>query len=328
MSDTVELARSVLAAERAGLEHLERLLESPEFDRSVDLLYESRRIIVSGVGKSGLIAQRIAASFRSTATPAIYLHPTEAIHGDLGLIAEGDVALLFSKSGESQELTRLLPLFRRISVPIVAVVGRSDSELARVADITLSLGRIEEAGPLKLVPTTSGTLFHVLGDLFVTCLYVRRGITESELAFLHPGGLIGAQATLHVRDLMHSGDALPRISQEASLREAVVEIIDKRLGVTTVVDEAGILAGILTDGDLRRIVHKHGRIDGLRLAEVMTVHPRTIDGGALVASAVERMENNPKGPITSLVVTDSEGRPDGIIHLHDCLRLRPERSAP
>ena len=161
MSDTVELARSVLAAERAGLEHLERLLESPEFDRSVDLLYESRRIIVSGVGKSGLIAQRIAASFRSTATPAIYLHPTEAIHGDLGLIAEGDVALLFSKSGESQELTRLLPLFRRISVPIVAVVGRSDSELARVADITLSLGRIEEAGPLKLVPTTSGTLFHV-----------------------------------------------------------------------------------------------------------------------------------------------------------------------
>jgi arabinose-5-phosphate isomerase len=325
MSETVELARSVLAAERAGLGHLESLLESPQFEQAVDLLSGCRgRIVVSGVGKSGLIAQRIAASFRSTATPAVFLHPTEAVHGDLGLIAAGDVALVFSKSGESLELTRLLPLFHRISVPIVAVVGRADSELARMADITLSFGRIEEAGPLKLVPTTSGTLFHVLGDILVTCLYARRGITEDELAFLHPGGLIGVQATLCVRDLMHAGEALPRISQEASLREAVVEIIDKRLGVTTVVDEGGILAGILTDGDLRRIVHRHGQIDGLRLGDVMTVHPRTIEGGALIASAVERMENNPKGPITSLVVIDSSGRPEGIIHLHDCLRLRTD----
>ncbi|MCA9728050.1 MAG: KpsF/GutQ family sugar-phosphate isomerase, partial [Candidatus Eisenbacteria bacterium] len=282
------------------------------------------RIVVSGVGKSGLVAQRIAASFRSTATPAVYLHPTEAMHGDLGLIARGDVALLFSKSGESAELTRLLPLFRRIGVPVVAVVGRADSELAGGADVTLALGRIEEAGPLKLVPTTSGTVFHVLGDILVTCLYAQRGITEDQLAFLHPGGVIGSQATLRVRELMHAGDALPRVSAEVSLREGIVEMIAKRLGVTTVVDADGRLAGILTDGDLRRIIHRHGRIDGLQVREVMTRDPRTIDGQALVASAVERMENNPRGPITALVVIDADGRPEGVIHLHDCLRVRAE----
>ncbi len=317
------LGKEVLLREEAGVRSLHALLDAPAYPAAIRLLLSCRgRLLVSGVGKAGNVAERIAASFRSTGTPAVYLHPMDAVHGDLGLVDPADVALFFSKSGESAELLRLLPTLQRIPVPLVAVTARADSQLARAAQVALVPGPFDEAGPLTLVPTTSSTVFSVLGDLLVTALYVERGVTEADLAWLHPGGIIGQKATLRVADAMHEGAAVPRVAATASLREAIVEMMEKRLGMTTVVDGEGRLIGVLTDGDLRRVVHRHERIDPFCAGEVMTPEPRTIERTALLAAAVERMENNPAGPITALVVVDPEGRPEGVIHLHDCLRLR------
>jgi arabinose-5-phosphate isomerase len=318
--------RALLGKEVRGVESLYALLEQPAYaDAVARLLACKGRVLVSGVGKSGLVGMRIASSMRSTGTPAFFLHPVEAVHGDLGLVDPADLALLLSRSGESEELLRLLPLFQRIPIPMIAVTSRGDSELARAADVSLVLGPLEEAGPLTMVPTTSVTVFQVLGDLLVTALYVARGLSESDLAWLHPGGVIGQKVTLRVENAMHVGPALPKVLQTASLREGIVEMMEKRLGMTTVVDQDGRLTGVLTDGDLRRAIHRHGRIDPLSTADVMTRDPRTIDAGALLAAAVERMENNPSGPITSLVVVDPERRPVGVLHLHDCLRLRDRK---
>lgn len=322
--DLIRLGRDVLECEERGVRSLRQLIEAESYAAAIERLLSCRgRILISGVGKSGIVAQRIAASFRSTGTPALFLHPVEAMHGDLGLVDPSDVALLLSRSGESAELLRLLPLFLRIPIPLIAVTARADSQLAQAATVSLVVGPFEEAGPLTMVPTTSVTVFQVLGDLLVTSLYVARGFTEADLAWLHPGGLIGQKITLRVEDAMHVGPALPRVSAEASLREAIMEMMEKKLGMTTVVDAAGRLCGILTDGDIRRAVHRYEGIDPLRVLQVMTPNPRTIDRHALLASAVERMENNPAGPITSLVVVDPEGSPEGVLHLHDCLRLRP-----
>lgn len=316
-----ELARAVLDRELAGLSGLRERVGGPDFLALLDLLISCRgRLVVTGVGKSGLIAERIAASMRSTGTKAVFLHPTDALHGDLGLLEPDDVGLFFSKSGESQELLALLPGFRRLGVPVAAITAEARSSLAREADRLLALGAIEEAGPLSVVPTTSGLLFHALGDVLVTCLYVARGFTETDLAFLHPGGLLGERITTRVWELMHHGTGLPIVPEAISLREALVEMIGKKLGLTTVVDEGGRLAGILTDGDIRRVVHEHGGVDHLSAGMVMTRNPKTIDGDALIATAVHRMETNPGGAITALVVVDSEGRPAGVLHLHDCLR--------
>lgn len=322
-SDLIHLGKEVLVREERGVRSLYQLLETSAYHAAVELLTSCRgRVLVSGVGKSGIAASRIAASMRSTGTPAFFLHPVEAVHGDLGLVDPSDVALCFSRSGETAELLRLLPSFQRIPIPLIAVTARADSQLARAAAVALVIGSVEEAGPLTVVPTTSLTVFDVLGDLLMTAVYVARGITERELAWLHPGGLIGQQITLRVADAMHTGAALPQVREDASLREAIVEMMEKKLGMTTVVDEAGRLAGVLTDGDLRRIVHRFERIDPLRVREVMHRNPRTIGRDALLAAAVERMENNPGGPITSLVVVDPEQRPEGVVHLHDCLRQR------
>lgn len=320
----VRLGLEVLACEEAGVRSLRSLLESEAYPAAIERLLACRgRILVSGVGKSGIVAQRIAASLRSTGTPALFLHPVEAVHGDLGLVDPADTALLLSRSGETTELLRLLPLFQRIPVPIVTVTARADSQLAQAAAVSLVVGPLREAGPLTMVPTTSVTVFQVLGDLLVTALYVARGFTEADLAWLHPGGLIGQKITLRVEDAMHVGAALPKVAEDASLRDAIMVMMEKKLGMTTVVDARGRLSGVVTDGDLRRVVHQHGRIDPLRVADVMTRHPRTIDREALLAAAVERMENNPAGPITSLVIVDGDGVPEGVLHLHDCLRLRP-----
>lgn len=316
-------AHEVLETEIRGLRTLETTFASPIFARVVDLLLHCRgRIVVSGVGKSGLVATRIAASFRSTGTKSVFLHPTEAVHGDLGLVESEDVGLFLSKSGESGELLRLLPAFRRLPLPIVAVTAEPRSTLAREADEALILGPIEEAGPLDVVPTTSSTMFQVLGDALVTCLYAARGFRAEDLAHFHPGGLLGERVTTEVSDVMRRGDELPKVDEAESLRAAVMEMIAKKLGLTTVIDAEGRLVGILTDGDLRRIVHRHGGIDELRVLDVMTRNPKTVERTALLATAVSTMEGNPGGPITSLIVVDAERRPEGVLHLHDCLRLR------
>jgi arabinose-5-phosphate isomerase len=268
------------------------------------------------------VGQRIAASLRSTGTPAFFLHPTEAVHGDLGLLDAADVALFLSKSGESEELLRLLPTCERLEIPVVAVTARGASTLGRAARVNLDTGPLVEGGPLAEVPAVSVTVFEVLGNLLFTAVYAARGIGAEDLAWLHPGGLIGRMVTLRVQDLMHGGADLPRVRADASLHEAIVEMMGKRLGMTTVVDDSGRLCGVFTDGDLRRAMHLHARIDALCVREVMTSHPQTIEPEALVASAVARMEGNPTGPITALVVLDDDGRPEGVLHLHDCLRHR------
>ncbi len=319
----LEVARGALAAEEAGLRSLRAVIETQAFSDAIEFLLSCRgRLLVSGVGKSGLIAQRIAASLRSTGTKAVFLHPTDAVHGDLGLVEPGDVGIFLSKSGESAELLPLLPIFERLPVPYLAVTCAPSSRLARGARVSLALGPLEEAGPITVVPTTSATVFSALGDLLLTTLYVARGFRPEDLAFLHPGGVIGSQVTTTVGEVMRKGRDLPLVRDDATLRDALVEMIAKKLGLTSVVDSNGCLVGILTDGDIRRIVHKHGRIDDLSVAEVMTRNPRTIEAGALVARAVSAMELNPAGAITALLVVDAAGRAEGVIHLHDCLKLR------
>ena len=324
--DAAALAVQVLRKEMAGLERLGEVLGGDAFRQVVSRLAGCEgRIVVCGVGKSGHVAQRIAASFRSTGSAAVFLHPTEALHGDLGMVTSGDVALFLSKSGESTELSALLPAFQRLRVPVVAVVCQSASTLARSAEVVLEIGPLEEAGPLSLVPSTSTTVFQVLGDILVACLYSLRGTTEEELSFLHPGGLIGHQATRRVAEIMHKGPALPRISADRPVREGLVEMIEKRLGMTTVVDEGGRLVGILTDGDVRRMVHVHESIEALRVGDVMTRNPRTIEADASVAQAVAKMELNEPAPITALVVLAPDGAPEGVVHLHECLRISAPR---
>lgn len=293
----------------------------PDFDCAVELLAALRgRLVVSGAGKSGLVGARIAATLSATGTPASFLHPADALHGDLGLLRSDDAVLLISKSGDTEELHRLVPLLRRIGVPILLITGDPDSALAREVQVVLDHGRPREACPYGIAPTSSATAAAVIGDALAIALLVRRGLSPRDLAFLHPGGVIGRAVTMEVREVMHRGEALPRVAESALLRDALGEIISKRLGMTTVVDAGGALVGVLTDGDLKRILLRHPEPLGLPVGEAMNRGPRTIEGEALLAEAVRRMEENEPGPITSLVVVDAEQHPLGVVHLHDCLR--------
>ena len=319
---TLEIARQVLAAEAEALAGLLNGLDERFVAAVETLLSAEGRVIVTGMGKSGLVGAKIAATFRSTGTPAFFLHPAEAMHGDLGLLTKDDVVLAISKSGRTAELAQLLPLIERLGPPIVAMVGDENSPLARAARVVLPLGRGREAGPGDLVPTSSSIAAMALGDALAIALMNRRGFDEASLAFVHAGGVIGRQAGLTVRDLMHSGEALPVVRESATLREALLEIIRRKLGMTTVAGADGRLAGILTDGDLKRILLSPMGEGALQrpVADLMSRHPRTIEADAPVAGAVRVMEDPARGPITSLVVIDSEGRAEGVIHLHDCLK--------
>jgi len=319
--DPLAIGREVLAREAKALTQVqERLGES--FRRAVELMEAAPgRVIVTGVGKSGLIGSKMAATFTSTGTASFFLHPTEALHGDLGIVTADDCVLAISKSGRSAELLYLLPYFQRIGASVVALVEGGDSPLARDAEVAIELGRLEEACSLNLVPTTSTTAALAVGDALAVALLRRRGLTQEDFAFVHPGGLIGRQVARRVRDLMHGDDALPVIGEGSTLRDALVEIVEKGLGVTTLVDAEGRLTGILTDGDLKRIVLGPGgdRVLTEPVSRFMSRRPRTIDPGSLVAAAVRIMEARRPGAVTSLVVVE-DARPVGIIHLHDCLR--------
>jgi arabinose-5-phosphate isomerase len=317
----LERARAVVRLEAEAVAALaERLDEG--FVRAVELMAACRgKVIVSGVGKSGLLAAKLAATLTSTGTPAVHLHPADALHGDLGLFTPGDVAVFISKSGASEELLALLPYVERLGLPLVAIVADGGSPLARRAQAVIATGPAREACPMDLTPTTSVTQAQVVGDCLAVVLLERRGFKPEDFRFLHPGGVIGRAASRRVEELMHRGDAVPRVREEAVLRDAVLEIMDKRLGITTVVDGEGRLAGVLTDGDFKRILMKHPDPWALRARDVMSRSPRTIEAEALVAAAVRRMEENPGGPITALVIVDAERRPVGLLHLHDCLRV-------
>jgi arabinose-5-phosphate isomerase len=313
-------ARDVLAIEREALERVSSRL-GPSFASAVRAILESSgTVIVLGVGKSGIVARKIAATFTSTGTPAVFLHPGDAAHGDVGMVGRNDVAIAVSKSGEGDEILRILPVFKGLGVPIIAITGEPASSLAREADVVLDAGVEREACPMDLVPTASTTAALALGDALAVVVLREKDVDRDLFAAFHPGGALGRRLRLRVSDVMHAGDGLPTISQTASMKDAIVEIADKRIGMTTVVDDAGRLAGIIADGDLKRILMVRPDILEARVSEVMTVAPRTIERGELVASALERMESNDPSPITSLIVVDEDGRPEGVIHIHDCLR--------
>jgi arabinose-5-phosphate isomerase len=274
------------------------------------------RVVVSGMGKSGHVGRKIAATLASTGTPALFVHPAEASHGDLGMIVAGDAVLALSNSGETPELADLIRHSRRFALPLVAVTARGDSALARAADVVLSLPAVAEACPMGLAPTTSTVMQMALGDALAVALLTRRGFTAADFRRFHPGGRLGARL-IHVRELMHEGEAIPLASPDISMDRALLTITAKRFGCLGVTSTDGRLIGVVTDGDLRR--HMGPDLLARRVGEIMTPDPRTIDPDALAAAALHIM-NAPARPITALFVTDRHGHPIGIIHVHDLLR--------
>jgi len=315
-------AREVLDLEGEAILALKPRI-GPEFEAAVHAIAAVKgQVLALGVGKSGLVAKKIAATLTSTGTPATFVHPADAAHGDLGIVSRDDAAILLSKSGETAELLELLPALRRHGVLVVTITCHPTSSLARGADHVLDVGRPREAGPEDLVPTATTTAMLALGDALAIVLMRLKGFTREDFAYLHPGGVLGRVALLRVADRMHTGAALPRVPESATLHEALVEILNKRLGMTTVVDAQGLLQGVLTDGDLKRILLQGSADLTLPVSRVISRSPRTIEKEALIAQAVRSMEENPGGAITSLVVLDGHGRPEGVLHLHDCLDLR------
>ena len=313
-----ETARRVLTIEAEAVAALAARLDL-RFDRAVDLVVGCKgRVVVAGMGKSGIICQKIASTLSSTGTPAYFLHPAEALHGDIGLLVAGDVVLVVSNSGETEELVRCLELVRRVGVPIVAFTGRPESTLARYADVNLDVSVAREACALDLAPTASTTASLAMGDALAVACYERRGFTAKDFARTHPGGRLGRKIT-EVRELMRQGDAVPRVPESASMADAVQEMSVKGLGMTCVVDGAGRLLGILTDGDLRRRMLKSDRpLDG-SVAEAMTRSPVTIAPEALAVEALRILEDR---KITSLAVADAGSRLVGVLQIHDLWRTQ------
>jgi len=321
MSDTVhalDLARKVLQTEAAAILGLVDRLNG-DFERAIQLLFDCRgRVIVTGMGKSGIICRKIAATLSSTGTSAWFLHPAEAIHGDLGAIREEDVVIALSHSGETEELVRLLESIKRLGARLIALTGDPDSTLARAADVTLNCGIAEEACPLNLVPTASTTAALALGDALAMTLLVRKGFRAEDFASLHPGGKLGRRL-IRVENVMHAGDAAPVVKLSTPMHDVFHEMSSKRLGMTCVVNDVGRLAGIFTDGDLRRLMLKSADVLGLTAGDVMRPNPRTIRREMLAVEALKIMETH---KITSVVVTDDDGSIEGVVHLHDLWRTQ------
>jgi arabinose-5-phosphate isomerase len=290
------------------------------FDLAVNRFFHCvGRVIVTGMGKSGLIGRKIAATFASTGTPAYFLHPAEGVHGDLGMVARGDVVLALSNSGETEELLAILPLLKRLGVPIVLLTGSPESTLARQCDVVLDVAVAEEACPMNLAPTSSTTAALAMGDALAMALLDLRGLRPEDFAALHPRGALGWRTLFRVADLMHTGGEIPIVSADTPMADVIREMTQKRLGMTTVVDAEGRLAGVITDGDLRRAHLQPEPVVGLRARQVASVSPKTVDASELAVKALEIMETF---AITSLVIVDGERRPAGIIHLHDVLRAK------
>jgi arabinose-5-phosphate isomerase len=290
------------------------------FERAVALLRGcTGRVIVTGMGKSGLIGRKIAATLASTGTPAYFLHPAEGVHGDLGMVARGDVVVVLSNSGETDEVLAILPLLKRLGVPIVLLTGNPGSALARQCEVVLDVGVPEEACPMNLAPTSSTTAALAAGDALALVLLELRGLRPEDYAALHPRGALGWRSLFKVADLMLTGDAIPIVPDTTPLRGVIVEMTQKRKGMTTVVDRDGQLLGVITDGDLRRLHLRGDAIEDLTAGQVASREPKVIRSEDLAAKALEVMET---WQITSLVIVDQARRPVGLIHLHDVLRAK------
>ncbi|WP_022959605.1 KpsF/GutQ family sugar-phosphate isomerase [Spongiibacter tropicus] len=316
-SSYIETAKRVISMERDAVDALLARTDD-SFDRACELLLNCQgRVVVTGMGKSGHIGSKLAATLASTGTPAFFVHPGEASHGDMGMIRPGDVVIALSNSGTTAELVTLIPLLKLLAVPVLAMTGRPQSELAQAADVHLDVGVAQEACPLNLAPTSSTTVTLVMGDALAIALLEARGFTADDFAFSHPGGALGRRLLLKIDSIMHTGDEIPKVNSGAALSEALLEMSSKALGMTTVLNSDGTLAGIFTDGDLRRAIDRGIDIRDAKIDDVMTRNCRSIQPGMLAAEALRIMEDN---KITVLVALDDKQQPIGVIHTHDLLK--------
>jgi len=313
----IEKAKEVIRKEAEAILNLEKKINS-EFQKAVEIILKCRgRVIVTGIGKSGIIGKKIAATLNSTGTAALFLHPVEGLHGDLGLVRRDDVVIAITKSGETEELQQLFPLFKRLGVPIISLTGSPGSQTAEKSDVVIDVSVDEEACPNNLVPTSSTTAALVMGDALAIALLEERHFSAEDFALLHPGGYLGRRLLLKVKDVMHTGASIPMVSEDANMKEVILEMTSKRFGATTVVNDKKELVGIFTDGDLRRLVERTEEIFKLKAREVMIRNPKTIEEEALAAKALNRMEFF---NITCLIVPNGNKEPVGILHLHDLLK--------
>jgi arabinose-5-phosphate isomerase len=317
----LDLARETLDIEAEAIHKLrDRLDRDDSVPRAIALMLACRgRVVVSGIGKSGHIARKIAATLASTGTPALFLHPAEAAHGDLGMVTPQDVLIAISYSGESSELAMVIPAVKRMGVPVIAMTGKPDSRLATVADVHLDVGVDKEACPLNLAPTTSTTVTLALGDALAVALLELRGFKSEDFARSHPGGSLGRRLLTHVRDVMRSGDAVPKVKPDALLLDALLEISHKGMGMTAVVDDDGRPVGMFTDGDLRRLIEKVQDFSRIVIRDVMHANPRRVHPEQLAVDAVAVME---EFRINQMLVTDADDRLVGALHIHDLTRAK------
>jgi len=314
---SLEVGRRVLDIEARAVQALIQRLDTG-FSDAVNLLYHCKgKVVVSGMGKSGLIGQKIAATMASTGTPSFFLHPAEGLHGDLGMLARRDVLIAISNSGETQEILQLLPFTERMGIAVLGITGRKGSTLAKNSAVALDVSVAEEACPMGLAPTASTTATLAMGDALAVALLEKRGFKEEDFAQFHPGGTLGRRLLVKVRDLMHRGQELPQVQETVLAPQAILEMSAKKLGMTTVVDRAGALVGVITDGDLRRFLQQGGDFSTVTAGSLASRHPKLIGPDELAAKAVEMME---RYSITTLVVTEKTKRIVGVVHLHDLLK--------
>lgn len=316
--EIIQKGKEVIRIEAEAVANLSESIND-QFVKAVNVINESTgRVVLTGMGKSGLIARKIVATLNSTGTAAIYLHPTDALHGDLGMVRKEDVVILISKSGNTQEIANLLPMLKRLGVKMIAMCGNEKSYLARECDIFLDISVKEEACPHDLAPTASTTATLAMGDALSVALLQKRNFTIEDFALLHPGGSLGKRLSLQISEIMIKGKQIPIVNESASLKDVIIEITTKRLGTTCVVNDKDILTGIITDGDLRRLLEKTLEIKHLKAKDVMTQQPKVLKENYLASFALQQMENY---KITTLIIVNDENKPIGIVHLHDLINL-------
>lgn len=313
----IEEARRVLKIEAEAILSLSEKLGKP-FEDAIEILLKCKnRVVLTGIGKAGIIARKIASTFASTGTPAFFMHPTEGVHGDLGMITPDNVVIAVSHSGNSEEILRLIPYFKHFKIPLIALTGDKNNNLAKNADVVLLTYVTQEACPLGLAPTASTTTTLALGDALAIVLLQKRGFKTENFAIFHPSGILGKRLLIKVSDLMHTGEANPIIDKSKTFKEGILEMTSKGLGAINIIDENGILCGIFTDGDLRRLLHSAQLNMDMPLSEVMIRTPKTISPDSLGVKAIDLMEQY---NITVLPVVNKEKRPVGMIHLHDLIK--------
>jgi len=318
MENLIDAAKKVLTIEALSIQELKDRINE-DFIRAVEIIHNSKgRVVITGIGKSGLVGRKIAATLASTGTPSFFMHPAEASHGDLGMVTEDDVVIAISNSGETDEILRLIPYLKYFNVKIIALTGNPQSTLAKQADVFLDVSVKEEACPFGFIPTASTTVTMAMGDAIAVALIMRNGFKKEDFAVFHPGGSLGRRMLTKVKDLMHTGEEVPVAYPDTLMLDAVLEISSKRLGVVVIVDENKRILGIITDGDVRRGVQRWGKeLFELKASQIMTKNPKTINEEELAAVALSTMQ---KYSITSLVVPANDGTLKGLIHIHDILK--------